>query len=118
MGCRTEAANAEPFTLQLLDAAGNAGTGKNALVVRVLHRADKNDVMSLQVGDDDIADGHDRRIAAGKSLNRHLAATEKDQLDIEAIFFEQTLVLGDPELRLARTDRRIADADLLQRLPR
>ena len=74
--------------------------------------------MTLQIGDDNIADGDDRRIAAGERLDRHLPAAQKDQLDVEPIFPENSLVLGHPELRLARADRRITDADLLQRLRR
>jgi hypothetical protein len=31
--------------------------------------------MALQIGDDDVADGYQGRIAAGEGLNRYLSAT-------------------------------------------
>ncbi len=72
--------------------------------------------MTLQVGDDDVADRDQRRVAAGKRLDRHLAAAQKNQLDVETVFAKNSIILGDPELRLTRTDRRIADANFVRRL--
>ena len=48
--------------------------GENALIIRVFHRANEHDVVALQIGDDDVADRNQRRIAAGESLNRYLSA--------------------------------------------
>ena len=89
---------------------------KYALVVRVFDRADEHDVVALQIGDDHVADGNQGWIAAGEGLNRYLSAAEKYQLDIETMLAEYPFVLGNPELRLARADRRITDANFTERL--
>ena len=72
--------------------------------------------MTLQVRNDDIADRDDGRIAAGERLDRHLPAAQKDQLHVQPILAENSFVLRHPELPLPRADRRITDADLMERL--
>ena len=69
--------------------------------------------MTLQIGDDDVADGDDRRIAAGEGLDGDLSAAQKNQLDVESVLAKNPFVFGDPELRLARADRRITMRILL-----
>ena len=116
VGCRSEAADAEALALELLHLRDGSRTGENTLVVRVFHRADEHDVMPLQIGNDNIADRDDGRIAAGKRLNRHLPAAQKNQLHVQPILAKNSFILRHPELPLPRADGRIADANLLERL--
>ena len=57
---------------------------------------DEHDVVALQIGDDDIANGDDRRITAGERLYRDLPAAKKDQLDVDPLFSKNSFILGDP----------------------
>jgi hypothetical protein len=72
--------------------------------------------MALQIGDNHVANRDDRWIAAGKSLDRHLSAAQKNQLHIQPIFTKNSFIFDDPELRLPRADGWIADADFVKRL--
>ena len=111
-----KAADAEALALELLHLGNGSRTREHALIVGIFHRADQHDVMALQVGDDDIADGDDGRIASGERLNRHLPAAQKYQFDIQPVLAEDALVFGQPKLGLARADGWIADANFLHRL--
>ena len=116
VGCRSEAADAEAFALELLHLRDGSWAGENTLVVRVFHRGNEHDVMTLQIRNDNIADRHDGRIAAGERLDRHLPAAQKDQLHVQPILAKNSFVLRHPELPLPRADRGITDADLMERL--
>jgi hypothetical protein len=72
--------------------------------------------MALQVGDNHVADGHNRRVAAGEGLNCDFSTAQEYPLDIESVLAEYSFVFSYPKLRLARTDRRIANAKFVGRL--
>ena len=95
---------------------GDTGTSKNDQVIPGFHSGDEHDVVALDRRLNHRADINDGRIAADQSLSRHLSAAEKDGLDFQAVFIEQPLLLGDPNVALAKTQRRIADLDLLEAL--
>src|SRR4030095_4600061 len=116
VGCRSEAADAEALALQLLHLHDGPWTGENTLVIRVFHRAAEYDVIPLQIRNDNIADRDDGRIAAGKRLNRHLPAAQKNQLNVQPILAKNSFILRHPELPLPRAERWIADPNLVERL--
>ena len=73
-------------------------------------------IVSLDRRLDHRADIDDRRIATDQSLSRHLAAAKKDRLDFQAVLVEQSHLLGDPDVALAKAERWVADLDLLETL--
>jgi hypothetical protein len=71
---RSETADAESLALELFHARHCSRASEYALVVGVLHRADEHDVVALQISDDDVADGYQRRSPPDERLNRYLSA--------------------------------------------
>src|SRR5262245_50993941 len=113
---RAESADAKTLAFELLDARHHSRPSHHGLIVGVLHRADEHDIVTLKIGNDDVAHRHERRVAAGQRLDRHLPAAQKNQFDVEPVFTKYALRLRHPELGLTRTDRRVTDAHFLHRL--
>ena len=112
---RAVAADADAFALQLFE-PGNFRSGENGRVVIDFHAGDQHEIMARQRCLNNLADAHQRRITARQSLDRHLPAAQKNRLDVEAVFFENPLVLGHPDMTLAKTQRWIAEANFFQLL--
>src|ERR1043165_6756841 len=83
-----EAADAEAFALELLQ-LGDAGPGKNDLIVCRFYRGDEHEIKPRQIGLNHRTDIDDGWIAAGKGLGGDLAAAQKDRLDLQSILVEQ-----------------------------
>ena len=60
------------------------------------------------------ADIDDRRVAADQRLRRNLSAAKKDRLDFQPVLVEKPHLFGDPNITLAKAERRVTDLDPFQ----
>ena len=90
--------------------------GKDDQIIFGFHRGDEHEVVPLDRRLNHRADIDDRRIAADQRLRRHLSAAKKDRLDFQAVLVEKSHLFGDPNIALAKAERRVTDLDPLERL--
>jgi len=81
------AADAQPFSLQLLE-PGHTAAAEDRRVIIALHAGDQRQVEAGEVRLHHLTDAHDRRITSGQSLNRQLPAAQEDRIDVKSILFE------------------------------
>ena len=87
MGCRTKAADAEAFSLELLN-LGYIWTGDDRVVITVFRRGDENDIMPLQTGLHHRADIDDGWIPRDERLSRRLSTAEENNFGVQTVFLE------------------------------
>ena len=90
------------------------GPDEDKEIIPGLHGGDEHQVVAGQVGLNHRADVDDGRFTRGQGLRRHLPAAEKDRVHVESVLFEQSFLFCHPDVALGESQRRVAQADLLE----
>jgi len=82
-----EAADTEAFALELLE-VGDAGPGKNDLIIARLDGGDEHEIKPRQIGLHHCADVDDRGIAACQCLSGDLTTTQENRFDFQTVLLK------------------------------
>src|SRR6185312_16148111 len=96
---RSKTADSKPLAFELLQTC-DRGSCEDDLIVLCFDRRDQDEIEACQVGLNHGPDIDDWRVSACECLGRKLTAPQENRLNIESVFFEDSFLLGDPNVAL------------------